>query len=262
MKSNLLILGVSAAILLPLCAQSAPVTGWSIGLNNAGLVSLTGADTASPTLGDGTAEDADNTAIWAAFPSVTLAVGEQLTLSGSVQMLNSVGLASAGDLANNFRFGIFDVNGSSDVNGWLGYYASAPNAATASGVRRRSSSAFYSQTGATLLYANSLVDTTKTIVDATYNFSFAYERTATGIKLTTTMSNPLGYEIAPLTFEDTGATTFTFNRVGFLAGGALNADSFQFNNIDVSLAVVPEPGTGMLALLGAALLVYRRSRHS
>ena len=132
MKSNLLILGVSAAILLPLCAQSAPVTGWSIGLNNAGLVSLTGADTASPTLGDGTAEDADNTAIWAAFPSVTLAVGEQLTLSGSVQMLNSVGLASAGDLANNFRFGIFDVNGSSDVNGWLGYYASAPNAATTS----------------------------------------------------------------------------------------------------------------------------------
>jgi hypothetical protein len=241
-------------------AASVPVTGWSIGLNNAGSVALLDAETSSPKLGDGTPEDADNTAMHAAFPSITLGLGDTLTLSGSVQVLTTVG-ATPSALAAEFRWGLFNENGSSGLTNWLGYYATDPSGTTTAGVRRKnpSTAAYYSATGTTLLYANSLVDTSFTFADGTYAFSLSLERTQAGIELLATLDNGQGYAMVPLLFEDAGANTFTFNRVGFLSGNGLNADQLAFSNIEVTLTPVPEPSVAAFLVLGA-LGIFGRFR--
>ena len=237
-------------------ASAAPVTGWSVGL---GTPVLSNAETSSPTMGDGTAENADNDAIHAAFPSITLAVGEKLIFSGSMQLSSGVGLAGSGG-ANEFRVGIFNHDGNPGITSWLGYYASNPSGTTGAGVRERSSAAnaYYSQTGTSLFGTNNLVDTTKTFQDATYDFALSLERTESGISVGLVLENELGYSIIPATFEDTTPNTFTFDRVGFLAGNGLNADQIQFSNLDVT--VVPEPSTIALAALGALAVVGYRFR--
>jgi hypothetical protein len=50
--------------------------------------------------------------------------------------------------------------------------------------------------------------------------------------------------------------TYTFDRVGFLLGGAMDADQAVFSNIDVTF--VPEPGSAALGLLGSLFLLRRR----
>jgi hypothetical protein len=224
------------------------------------VVSLTAADTSSPVLGDGSAEDADNTAIHASFPQSTLNVGQKLVLSGSVTMSMTGGALppNASGVANNFRLGIFDSNGSATISGWLGYYMSAPDGATASGIRRRSSNAYYSQTGTVLLGAVSLADTTKRITDGTFDFTFSYERTPTGLTLSGTLSNADGYALVPWSISDTN--NYAFDRVGFLAGDAFNAEQFAFSNVDVSVVPVPEPGTAALVFVGAAGIALLRRR--
>lgn len=258
MKSKILA-AVASVFAVALPASAAPVTGWVVGLDNAAHVSLTGAETASPTLGDGTAENAKNTSIYAVFPSVTLAVGDILTLSGTFELTTAVGLAPTARAAE-FRWGLFDVNNSLNVNGWLGYYASSDSAAATAGVRRRNSpnnAGYYSSTGTTLLYANSLVDNTKIFEDATYSLTLSLQRTSSGILLSSTLANSLGYAFNPQSYEDTAANTFTFNRVGFLSGGNLNVDQLKFGDLAVTLTQVPEPGAGVLLLLGVLALARK-----
>lgn len=247
-----IILALCSTFVFAINSSATPVTGWSVGL---GTPTLSNPETSSPILGDNTADDADNTALHAAFPSVTLAVGDRITFSGSMQLSTGEGLAPSA-FANEIRIGIFDHNDSTGVTGWLGYYASNPSGTTAAGVRRRntSSAGYYSQTGTSLLGANDLADTTKIFEDATYDFALSLERTGTGVEISLAMDNDLGYSIIPASFEDATPGTFTFDRVGFLSGGNLNADQIQFNNLDVTLTPVPEPSTfALLACGGLAL---------
>lgn len=258
------ILALCSTFVFAISSSATPVTDWSIGLNNSGVVSLSNAETSSPTLGDNTADDADNTSIYAAFSSVTLAIGEKLTLSGSMQFSTSAGAAPSA-LANEVRVGIFDHNGASGLTGWLGYYASNPSGATGAGVRRRitSSAGYYSQTGTTLVGTNYVADTSKTFQDATYDFSLSLERTDAAILVVFTLDNDQGYSLVPNTTVDSTPNTFTFDRVGFLSGGNLNADQVQFNNLDVSVAPVPEPSTlALLACGGLAMAGYGFKRRN
>lgn len=254
MNTKALVMTCSSVAFL-FSASAAPVTGWTVGLDNANTVSLSNAGTSSPTLGDNTAEDADNTSIYAAFPSVTLGVGDKLTFSGSMQLSTSVGLAPTA-MAAEFRFGVFNENSSSGLGGWLGYYATSPSGATGAGLRRRnvSTANYYSSTGTSIVLTNFVADSSMTFVDELYDFSLTLERTSTGILLTTTLENDQGYSLVPLTYEDTAANTATFNRVGFLAGGNLNVDQIQFSNIDVTVTQVPEPSIAAFLLLGVAVL--------
>jgi hypothetical protein len=83
-------------------AQTTPVTGWFS--SGAGAVSNGG--TNSPTIGTGAANSADNTTIWSALATpITLANGQEVVLSGSVQLV-SVG-AAGGDA---MRIGLFNGN--------------------------------------------------------------------------------------------------------------------------------------------------------
>ncbi len=243
---------------LAITASAAPVTEWSVGL---GSPTLSGAGTSSPALGNNTADNADNTAMHGAFPAITLALGDRLTLSGSMQLFTGLG-ATPTALAAEFRFGLFNQNASPALTNWLGYYATAPSGATAAGARRKNSStaAYYSSGGASLLYANSLTDTSKTFEDTTYDFTLSLERTVGGIRVSATIDNALGYALTAQSFEDLSANTFTFDRVGFLSGGNMNADQLNFTDLEVNLTPVPEPSSIALLALGALALVRIRSK--
>ena len=96
-----------AAIAVGAGARGAPVTGWLVDPDINQSTITAGAATDSPVVGNGTADNADQVAIYAsiagpldAAPDVSLAVGEQVTLSGSVTL---VGINSS---MNQFRFGL------------------------------------------------------------------------------------------------------------------------------------------------------------
>ncbi len=116
-----------AGIFLALAASSAaPVTGWvKDPLNNGGspTVPLSGEATDSPVLGDGVTNlSADNVVIYAPIPLTTLAIGEQITLSGTITM---VGVAQRDQV---FRWGLFKDDGAvPDTGGWLGYIGESGN---------------------------------------------------------------------------------------------------------------------------------------
>ena len=99
----------------------------------------------------------------------------------------------------------------------------------------------------------------------TYNFEFSIERNSTdGLIITsafTRVSDSANF--APASFTDTTITANAniFNRVGFQATTAMNADQIQLNNVDVTFAAVPEesiPPMGWAALAGCLLLARRR----
>jgi hypothetical protein len=99
-------------------AMAAPVTGTWIKVTGA-TMGLTNETTASPTWGDGTANNASASSIYSAFPAVTLAnPGDIITLSGSIEL---IGIAGG---AENLRFGLYNANGKvpPDTTGWLGYF--------------------------------------------------------------------------------------------------------------------------------------------
>jgi hypothetical protein len=84
-------------------AQTTPVTGW---FDNDDDVIVIQAEINGPIIGDGTANSADNVAIWAALANpITLSNGQEVVLSGSVQL---VGVNAGG--GDGMRLGLFDGN--------------------------------------------------------------------------------------------------------------------------------------------------------
>ncbi len=102
-------------------ALATPVTGWlrDTSFGGGAAATLTAANTNSPILGSGASNNADNVAIYAPLPLVSLAEAQQIVLTGSAEM---IGTASVGD----FRWGLFKDDGvAPDTAGWLGYFGSA-----------------------------------------------------------------------------------------------------------------------------------------
>ncbi len=110
--------------ILALPAHSAVIANWKM---LSGTATNSGMDTNSPTIGNGTTNNADN--VWLAArlgtvatpASVTLAVGETLTVSGTVVLTGGDDLRREG-----FRIGVFDAvtefeNGTTTFanGGWL-----------------------------------------------------------------------------------------------------------------------------------------------
>ena len=119
MKRATLTLGLTLSLIVA-DSNAAAVTGWA---TTSTTVTLSNTSTASPTWGSGTlnSDNAKATNLYASFPTITLAaVGDAVTLTGSATL---VGANVTGTGGGFFRFGMFDVSGKSDTNGWLGYMA-------------------------------------------------------------------------------------------------------------------------------------------
>ncbi len=257
MKNNVIFL--AAAFVASTPAHAALVTGpWALGQ---GAATLTNENTASPTVGDGTANNADATSVYSSFSSVTLSnVGDKITLAGTVTLSSIVA-----NRANDFRWSLYDAAGSPDTSGWLGYIVGNSNATTNSNLWERvnpnTGIVMATGSGAANVIHNTSGSPGVQFASDTFDLIFSLERTALGgllinsSLLRTSDSVQFGLISA---FTDTTPETYTFNRVGFLASGNLDADQVQFSNVD--LTFVPEPSAALLGCLASLVLLRRRRR--
>jgi hypothetical protein len=237
-------------------AITTDVVGWLSGAGNGPLTQTT---TNDPIVGDGSTDSADDEAIYASIsgqvPTLTQ-IGDRVTLSGSVTLEGS----SSSD--EQFRWGLYDVNGSSTVSGWQGYFAVNGITSTGSNLRERNQpngATFWTSSSATLLATTAAAGTSFSA--ATYAFTLSIART-TGDRLQIDWSlvrtSGTGAYNVSSSFLDTTPSTFSFNRVGFHLGGSLNADRATFQ--DITVTYIPEPSTAGLGIVGIASLALRRRR--
>jgi hypothetical protein len=243
-------------------AHAALVAGWT----KAGASTSTNLDTASPTVGNGTTDNADNESIYASMATISLTtVGQKVTLSGSATL---IGISPNGDApySNQFRWGLYNETGTpADTLGWLGYFAGNGSLANGGNLWERTNpntGAFASITGATLQTTAAAPGTILTggvAPGVTYSFNLSLERTAAGMQIESSfIRNSDSQQFSLVSFLDTTPQTYDFNRVGFLMGGDLNADQVQFSNIEATL--IPEPSAALLGGLGMLLLLRRHRR--
>jgi hypothetical protein len=250
---------ILAAGLFAISADAAPLTSWT---QFSGAIS-SGLNTASPVLGNGTADSGDNQSIYAIAPlSYTLTtVGDTLTLSGGVTF-SSLAIPQA----DQFRFGLYDVNGQSGATGWLGYMAS--NSGTSGGPtysrlwerNNPNTGSFGSGTGATAVANVNATPSNTSFASGTYTYSLTVTRVATGLEVDWTLIGTNVSSTVSGTYIDTTPQTYTFNRVGFFTGGGLNAAQVSFSNVDLTFVAVPEPAALSMVVGGLAFCFVRPRR--
>lgn len=255
---NPAILALATLITLT-CADAAMVTGtW---VKASGVAIMGNTSTASPTWGDGSADNADASSIYSPFPTITLAnPGDKVVLSGSVEMFG----ISPGTAGSIFRFGLFNVNGSATTSGWLGYFVQSAATAGTGSLQERTllnTTAFTSTSSGGSATLQILPATASAITSAVYNFSFTLERNAlNGLIITTSLvrvSDSLEFAGASFTDATVNAGAFTFDRVGFQGTTDLNADKLQMNNVDVAFTAAPAavPAIAASGFVGGAFHV-------
>ena len=254
---NLLPLSCLTVLLSSAPAHAASVINWT---ERTGATPVSNMSTASPTVGNGSAESADGRSIYASFPTISLStVGDKVTLSGSATLTTTVGVTSTTFFATQLRWGLYQENGTpADTLGWLGYIGSqGHNAIGANLLERNSGNTDWYMTGGGSTIVTTATAPETAFTDATYSFMLSLERTAGGIQINSSIIRSSdSQQFGLISSLDTSPLTYDFNRVGLLIGGELNADQVQFSNIDVTL--VPEPRAALLGGLGTLLLLRRR----
>jgi hypothetical protein len=223
--------------------NAAPVVGWSKDTSFGGgtTATLTNASTNAPTLGNGAANNADNTAIYAGFPLLSLSNGQRITLFGSAQLIGTSANA-------DFRWGLFKNDGvGAATGGWLGYMASAESITWS---KNPSGGSF-----ATATFASVTENRAVTLGQSsepngipfgpgTYDFTLAAERFNGELDISIAISNSAtGFSIVSPAYTeiDPSRLIFSFDQVGILAGSALDADQIRFRNIDVAVTEIARP---------------------
>jgi hypothetical protein len=272
---------VVAALLMLVspAAKATLITGpWMNATPNQGDGPIHNAATDDPIVGDlvddpgASSNAADGEMFDSPFPAITLANdGDKIILKGEFTMQGSVNSpATSGTPRTQMRFGLFSGDDVGDDTGWVGYYMSNKhgNAGTPSGVLTRkpvgNTSTYLSVTGQSTAMASVQGDGTAASLfhDGTYSFLMTIERNAIGeLNLSATLTGSNGFSQTLSGTDTTAGTlgTYTFDHVGFLFGGNLDADRVVFSNVRVS---IPEPGTMLVALCWLAMAAFtgRRAR--
>jgi hypothetical protein len=222
---------------------AAPVMGWlrDTSFGSGATVSLTNAGTASPILGNNSANNADNAAIYAGFAPTTLANGQRLTLTASAQLL---GTSSTPD----FRWGLFKDDGAgAATGGWLGFMGSAESVVWSKdpmGLTFSTTTFASAANGRGAVLGFTSEPNGVSFGPGNYSLAMTIERFNNEIDVHVSLTNALtGYTIVSPAFTEVNPTrlTYAFDRVGFLAGGSLDADQIRFMNVDVSLSTIERP---------------------
>jgi hypothetical protein len=231
-----------------------PVTGtWTnaVGFGNG---PIAGANTSSPTVGDGTSNSATQEMIHSSFPAVTLAnSGDKIIFTGDVTLTGTVNSpATEGTPRTQFRFGLFDGdNVGADDNGWVGYYMSNRhgNAGSPQGVlalKPDGNTSAYLSTGGQSVLASAAGDGTSASLfhDGAYSMTLTIERSGNELAVSGELAGANGF-LQSLSAVDTSALalgTYTFDRLGFLLGSNLGTDKAEFSNLLVTFIAASIPG--------------------
>lgn len=230
---------------------------------------MSGANTTTVVLGTNTHDSATGVSVSGSLSgNATLAaVGDVVQMTGTFTLSGVNNGNAGGDLV----WGLFNTNGSSNANGWLGISASESDSTHTGFVYERSagnttaysSSASSGGSGATLVGTGTTMATgNPAIVDGTYNFSLTLTLLAgnqIGVSYSLNRTSSTGYTLSG-SYTDTVPVNYTFNRVGFYSGNNIKADQFTISNTDVTFTAIPEPGSVGLLLAGGVGLVARRRR--
>jgi hypothetical protein len=224
-------------------AAAVGVTGWQLDTSFGGgtTATLANANTNAPILGNGAANNADNVAIYAPMPLMSLADGQQIILTGSAQFIGS---ASTGD----FRWGLFKDDGVAPAYaGWLGYFGSAEAIVWSKEPTGTnfSTTTFASVAGGRGVELGQASEPNGIPFSAgTYTFKMHVERFGNEALVKVQIANSAtGFAIeTPFYTESNPARrTFALDRVGILAGSALDADQVRFSGIDVTSSDIVAP---------------------
>lgn len=237
-------------------SPAAAITSWTKSTGT----TATNLNSDSPILGNGTTNSANATLISASIGSYTLAsVGDSLTFNGGVSF---TGLS--GTLAHNFRWGLFNTNGSSTTKGWLGYVTQNSSGATVGDLYERDSgnnSDWWSATGATK-DTSATAASNAVLADGNYTFSISLTLSAANTvsvawSLTSTDS---AYSLSG-SYVDTTPQGLTFTTVG-VGNAGFNASEIDFSNMSIAYSAVPEPSLSLLGLLGLSGLCWLRRKRT
>jgi hypothetical protein len=199
------------------------------------------------------------------FPSVTLSVGQSLTLQFDA-------LTSSGNNAEGLRFGLYNSNGTpvttanySGDNDDFGYFISVPTGATAAtptlhqetGTASPSDDAGSGNDVSTLSAATTSIPTPNA---AYIHYIFTITHTsATGNHFSLSLLSAPYATATDVTFSaplDSTAPYVTFDQVLFSHGNVTGVQ--KLDNIEVSL--VPEPASAGILLMAGGLILSRRLR--
>jgi PEP-CTERM motif len=237
-------------------ASAAPVTGWAKDpLNNSGspAVPLTGELTDSPVLGDGVTDlSGDNAVIYASIPLTTLAIGEQITLSGTITM---VGVQQRDQV---FRWGLFKDDGVDPATGgWLGYIGESGNGSSSNlgnlWSRDPAGTSFATTTHMSITAGKAVslgisknTDPGPIPADGTYDFTLTIgkydnqNQTVIDASLIQSGGN-FNQTWAQATEVNPTRVVTSFDRVSLLSASVSDAEQMAFSGIDVSVAPIVAP---------------------
>jgi hypothetical protein len=233
---------------------------------------LWNSNTSSPIVGENPNDptisfnDADSEMIFSPFSLMALnSPGDKIVFTGSVSLNGTVNSPpTGGSPRTQFRFGLFKSNSTTNETGWVGYvmYNKHGNSGTPFGVLGvkpvGNTSAFLSSTGQTVLQTQDGDGTPASLFnDGAYNLMMTIERNSAGELLLSSSIVGVG-DRPPVEPHDptnpppspgpnqfsqimsgthTAASTlgtYQFDRLGFVAGGNLDADRAAFSNLDVT----------------------------
>ncbi len=220
--------------------DAAPVTGWVATNGDAGFAGGS-ESTDSPVT-----TDADAETIVGSFPAVTLEVGQRLQLTGSVTISGRSGTLPG----NQLRWGLFDAPGVPSTGagaGYLGFWATAP-ASGAADLRSADGSTTnpFSGSATALVVSASDPDGGSPQFGQGLAFTLAVERTgAAEATVSASLSNGADLLIEwPPTATAASPASFTYDAVGFLLGGTLDASSAAFTGVAVEGVAPPADSDG------------------
>lgn len=184
--------------------------------------------------------DADAETIVGSFPEVTLSEGQTIRLSGSV-IITSGGGALPG---NQFRWGLFDAPGipaTGAGSGYVGVWTTANNGSANLNRANGSTTNPFSGSAATAISSASDSDGGASNFNETLTFSLSITRIgATQIQTSASLTDGGDFLVEwPVANSPASPASFTYDAVGFLLGGTLNASSAAFSNITVEGVLPP-----------------------